>query len=49
MSTLLEQSNPSSAAEARPTREQCIQEAGAVLARAIQLYVPAAASHSEAA
>ena len=49
MSTLLQQSKTQSAAEARPTREQCIQEAGAVLARAIQLYVPAAASHPEAA
>lgn len=49
MATLLEQTNASSAAGSRPTREQCIQEAGAVLARALQLYVPASAEQADAA
>ncbi|WP_411732158.1 hypothetical protein [Paeniglutamicibacter sp.] len=49
MATLLEQSNHSPAAQQRPTREQCIQEAGAVLARAIHLYVPGTADQAHAA
>lgn len=49
MATVLEKSNHSPEAGTRPTREQCIQEAGAVLARALQLYVPASAVQVEAA
>lgn len=47
MATLQEKSNPSSTAEARPTREQCIQEAGAVLA--FWLRKGASTIHEEAA
>lgn len=49
MSTLLVQSNPSPEAPVRPTREQCIQEAGAVLAFWSQQIVPAAPVQAEAA
>lgn len=49
MATVLEKTSPPSEAGTRPTREQCIQEAGAVLARALQLYVPASAAQAEAA
>lgn len=49
MATVLEKTIPSPEAGTRPTREQCIQEAGAVLARALQLYVPASAAQAEAA
>lgn len=49
MATLLERSTAPQDSEARPTREQCIEEAGAVLARALKLYVPTAVAPAAAA
>lgn len=47
MATLLEKSATHQEASKRPTREECIQDAGAAWARIRQMYLPSSDTHQK--